>query len=436
MAHASHAGPATDGYSSSYKAYILFLLTALYTSNYADRQILSVLNEAIKAEFQLSDSAMGVLGGIAFALIYTTAGIPVAMLADRKSRKVIMGAAATIWSVFTALCGFAGNYWHLLLARVGVGIGEAGGSPPAHSMISDLYEPKQRATALAIYSTGVPIGVAVGLFLGAPIAAAYGWRSAFFILGIPGLVLALLLMLTVREPRRGMSEQRAEDEAGQGQAPSFGAVLKFMLSQPSLRHVIAGATIVTTVGYAGVHWNLPFLMRSHGMDLVSAAHYLGLVAMLGSVTGTALGGILADALGRWDVRWNAWIIALMFSIGLPFGIYALWSEDTALVLWLLPIPTFVAGVYLGPTFAMTQNLVGLRMRSVASALLLFIINLIGMGLGPLLAGVLSDFLTADYGHHALKQALFLMSFLSIWGVVHYILAGRTLEADYARAARA
>ena len=438
IADSGAAKAGQSDYSSAYKTYILILLTAVYTTNYADRQILSVLATPIIKEFGLTDGEMGALGGIAFALFYTSFGIPVAILADRASRTKIMAGAAAMWSGFTVLCGLAGNYWHLLIARVGVGIGEAGGSPPAHSLISDLYAPKQRATALAVYATGVPFGVAVGLFLGAPIAAAYGWRAAFLVLGIPGLILSVLVLLTVREPRRGMSDVASDSATAAERAaakPSLMEVLRFMFSQRALRHVIIGATIVTTVGYAGVQWNLTFLIRSHAMDPVFAAYYLGTVAIIAGVLGTFLAGYLADALGRRDPRWNAWIVALLFLIGLPFGTYALMTDDTTLLMWLLPIPVLVSGGYLGPTFAMTQNLVGLRMRAVASALLLFIINLIGMGLGPWVAGVLSDVFAAEYGVHALRHALFLMGFLSIWGIIHYWLAGRSLIADYARASQ-
>ncbi|MFT3808288.1 MAG: MFS transporter [Micropepsaceae bacterium] len=428
---------AAQQYSPAYRTYVLVLLTLVYVTNYADRSILSTLTQPIKLEFGLSDSMMGAMGGIAFALFYTTAGLPVAMLADRANRTYIMAGAATIWSAFTALCGLVTNAWQLFFARVGVGIGEAGGSPPAHSIISDLFASKSRATALAIYATGVPIGFAVGSFIGAPVAEAHGWRTAFLVLGIPGLALALLVFLTVREPPRGLSDRIAGAPVKPPEtAPSLKAVLAFMSSQRPLVHVIVGATIVTTVGYAGVNWNAAFLMRSHGFSLTEVGLYLGLVAIIASTAGTFFGGVLADWLGKRDRRWNSWIVALIYVIGMPAGFVVFTTDDTTLAMWLLPIPVFVAGAYLGPTFAMVQNLVGVRMRALASAILLFVINLVGMGAGPWLTGVLSDFFTADYGPHALRHALFLMGFLNVWGIAHYWLAGRTLEAGYARALKA
>ena len=421
-------------YSPAYRTYILVLLTLVYVTNYADRSILSTLTQPIKLEFNLSDSMMGAMGGITFALFYTTAGIPVAMLADRLNRTYILAGATAIWSAFTALCGLVTNAWQLFFARVGVGIGEAGGSPPAHSIISDLFASKSRATALAIYALGVPIGFAVGSFVGAPVAEAYGWRTAFLVLGIPGLFLALLVAFTVREPRRGLSDiQAGVAVPAQTDAPSLKTVLTFMWSQRALVHVIAGATIVTIVGYAGVNWNAAFMMRSHGFTLSEAGFYIGLVAIIASTAGTFLGGVLSDWLGRRDVRWNSWIVALIFLLGLPASFLAFTTDDTNLVMWLLPVPVFVAGAYLGPTFAMVQNLVGVRMRALASAILLFIINLIGMGLGPWLTGLLSDMFAADHGKHALRHALFIMGFINIWGIAHYYLAGRHLSAGYARA---
>lgn len=426
-----------DGYSPGYRTYVLVLLTIVYVTNYADRSILTTLTEPIKHEFGLSDRMMGAMGGIAFAVFYTTAGLPIALLADRSNRTRIMAVAAATWSFFTTLCGFVTNAWQLFFARIGVGIGEAGGSPPAHSIISDLFAPKQRSTALAIYATGVPIGFAVGSFIGAPIAEAHGWRTAFLVLGIPGLVLSLLVWLTVREPRRGMSDvtDSGLPKPDAKDVPSLLTVLRFMWSQRALVHVLAGATLVTVVGYAGVNWNAPFLMRSHNFSLSQAGYYLGLVAIIASTAGTFVGGVLGDVLGRRDRRWNSWIVALGFILGLPVSIVVFSTEDTALVMWLLPVPVFVAGFYLGPTFAMVQNLVGVRMRALASAILLFIINLIGMSLGPFLTGALSDMFASEYGVQSLRHALFLVSFISLWGILHYVLAGRELVKGYERAAR-
>ncbi len=422
---------AAAGYSRAYRTYILVLLTLVYVTNYADRSILSTLTQPIKAEFGLSDTMMGLMGGIAFAIFYTSFGIPVALLADRTNRVRIMAIAAAVWSGFTTLCGVVTNAWQLFFARIGVGIGEAGGSPPAHSIISDLYASKSRATALSVYALGVPIGFAVGSFIGAPVAQAYGWRMAFLALGLPGLILSLVLWLTVREPPRGLSDHG--HKASSGDAPPLADVIRFMMSQRALVYVLIAATLVTVVGYAGVNWNAAFLMRSHGFTLAEAGHYLGWVTIIASTAGTFFGGVLADWLGKRNRAWNSWVLAIFYTIGLPATLLAYSSNDTNLVMALMPVPVFISGAYLGPTFAMVQNLVGVKMRALASAILLFVINLIGMGLGPLLTGSLSDFFAEGQGVHALRQALFWMVFINIAGVFFYWLAGRSLEAGYTRA---
>ena len=252
------AAPArADDYSTTYKVYVLVLLLVVYISNYADRMILSVLMPAIKAEFQASDTAMGFLAGTAFAIFYATLGVPIAIWADRGNRKNIISIAVAIWSAMTAVCGLAPNFWLFALARVGVGVGEAGGSPPSHSIISDLFGPKERATALGIFALGVPFGLFVGLYGGAQVAEIYGWRMTFYLLGIPGLLLALLVYFTIREPRRGASDGFAHS----GDAPALMTTVRHMLAQKSLVHVFAGATITTLVGYAGVVWWPTFVMR-------------------------------------------------------------------------------------------------------------------------------------------------------------------------------
>lgn len=432
LEHVEAGKPAAE-FSPAYRMYVIGLLTVVYMSNYADRMIFSVVTGQIKAEFKLSDTEMGFLGGFAFAAVYTTLGIPIAMLADRWNRKAIMTAALGVWSVFTAICGLATSSFALMFARFGVGFGEAGGGPPAHSMISDYFPAEKRATALAVFSTGVPLGYVLGLLVGGNIAPDYGWRVAFYALGIPGLILAAIVWLTLREPPRGMSDPHRAGVLDK--APSLIDVLRFMVTQNALVHLMIGATIVTFVGYAGVQWNVQFLERSHGMSLADASNYLALVTVLASVSGTFLGGWLADVLGRRDRRWNAWIVALFFFLGVPCSLVAFSADDLTIVQLFLPVPVFVAGLYIGPTFAMVQNLVGVRMRALAAALLLFIINFVGMGAGPTTAGWLSDMFASDYGQHSLRHALFVIAFLNLWGVLHYVLAARKLVPCYERAAQ-
>lgn len=422
----------TQDFTTTYKVYVLILLLAVYVTNYADRMILSVLMPALKAEFQVSDGALGFLAGTTFAILYATLGVPIALMADRGNRKAIITAAVTIWSVMTAVCGLAQSYWQFAIARVLVGVGEAGGSPPSHAIISDLFSPKTRATALAIFALGVPFGLFVGLYGGANIAEAYGWRMAFYVLGLPGLALALLVFFTVKEPRRGA----ADGLVMTGQAPSFEATLQHMASQRSLVHAITGATITTFVGYAAVQWWPTFVLRSHGLSIADMSLFLALVFGVAGGIGTFAGGYFADLFSKRDKKWMPRIVVAATVIGLPFGIAIYLVDSSFMVFALIGIPAAMGAVYLPPTYAMTQGLVEVRMRTVASAMLLFIINLIGMGLGPWVAGELSDMLKPTYGDDSLRYALLALSFLNIWAAAHYWIAGNYYEDDLARMTKA
>jgi predicted MFS family arabinose efflux permease len=429
---AASAPAGAQDFSTSYKIYVLLLLLAVYISNYADRMILSVLMPALKAEFQVSDAALGFLAGTAFAIFYATLGVPIAIWADRGNRKTIISLAVAIWSVMTAVCGLSQNFWQFALARVGVGVGEAGGSPPSHSIISDLFGPKQRATALGVFALGVPFGLFVGLYGGAQIAAEYGWRMTFYVLGIPGLILALLVMFTIREPKRGASDGHAPV----GDAPPLMTTVRHILSQRSLVHVFIGATITTLVGYAGVQWWPSFVMRSHGLPMTDLSLFLALVFGVAGGLGTFFGGYIADQFSKHDLKWMPRIVTLATIVGLPFGIAIYLTDSSAIVFALIGVPAALGSVYLPPTYAMTQGLVDVRMRTVASALLLFMINLIGMGIGPWLAGFISDMLAPTYGKDSLRYALLILTFLNIWAAAHYWLAGRYFEGDLKRMAKA
>lgn len=418
-------------FSTTYKIYVLLLLLAAYISNYADRMILSVLMPAIKAEFQVSDAAMGFLAGTAFAIFYATLGVPIAIQADKGSRKNIISMAVAIWSVMTAVCGLAQNFWLFALARVGVGVGEAGGSPPSHAIISDLFGPKTRATALGIFALGVPFGLFVGLYGGAHVAATYGWRATFYTLGIPGLILALLVFFTVREPRRGASD----GGAATGDAPPLMTTVRHMLNQPSLVHTFIGATITTLVGYAGVQWWPTFVMRSHGLSMTDLSLFLALVFGVAGGLGTFFGGYIADQFSKRDLKWMPRIVTIATLLGLPFGAAIYLTDSSATVFALIGVPAALGAVYLPPTYAITQCLVEVRMRTVASALLLFVINLIGMGIGPFLAGYISDALAPAYGKDSLRYALLALTFLNIWAAGHYWLAGNYFERDLKRMAK-
>jgi len=408
-----------------YANYVLAVLFLVYVFNFIDRTILSILIEDVKRDLGVSDTAMGFLTGIAFALFYTIAGIPIARWADVGVRRSIIALGLLAWSLMTAASGLAQNFTQLVAARIGVGVGEAAGSPPAHSLIADYFPPERRATALSLYSSGIYVGVLFGYLAGGWINEIFGWRQAFFVVGLPGVALAVLVRFTIREPERGRSEQVVEDEAPE----PWQTVFRFLWSLPSFRQLAFGAGMAAFSGYGFAQWAPTFLRRVHGMSSGEVGTWLGLIIGFGGLFGAPLGGYLADRWGRGDVRWYAWVPAISAVASLPFavGFLLLDASPSALAVY-IPAVIFSA-MYLGPTLAMIQAMVKLRMRAMASAVLFLILNLIGLGLGPQVVGALSDLLTPSYGDEAVRYALLIVSFSGLWAAIHYALAARTLEAD-------
>ncbi|HKC52015.1 MAG TPA: MFS transporter [Myxococcota bacterium] len=419
---------APAAFSDGYRRYALFVLLSVYIMNFVDRQILSILAEDIRKEIELSDTALGFLSGIAFALFYTFAGLPIARWADTGSRRTIISLALFVWSGMTALTGLAQGFGQLVAARVGVGIGEAGGSPPSHSLISDLYPPERRATALAIYSLGIPIGGALGSILGGWLGQKYGWRIAFMAVGIPGALLAVIVRLTLREPPRGRFDavQAVTAEARE----SVRDVLRFMMRLPSFLHMAFGASLHAFYGYGAAYFVPVFLIRVHHMDKLEVGAWLGGIALTTGVIGISLGGAISDRLAARDPRWYMRVPAFASALAIPFAvIFYLWPDPRTAILLSVP-GTLLGGVYLGPTFAMTQTLVKPQMRALASAILLFIINLIGLGGGPLMVGIVSDRLKPMYGDESVRYALlWIVTVGAAWATLQYLLAARTLERD-------
>ena len=373
--------------SNLMRNYTLFILTIVYAFNFIDRQILVIMQEAIKTELDLSDTQLGLLSGFSFAIFYVSIGIPVAYWADRGNRRNIISLALTIWSGMTALSGLAQNYTQLLLARIGVGVGEAGGSPPAHSMISDMYEPKKRATALSIYTVGLYLGVVIGYAAGGVLSEAYGWRATFLIVGIPGVLLALILRMTVPEPARGRFEtQNLEDR------PTFSETLGAVLALKSFPYFAFGCAMSAFVSYGTSNFVPSLLVRYHGMAPGEIGITLALTGGIGGMIGTFLGGYLTDRIGPKDVRWYLWLPGLTAVVAIPFAIWAFQTDNTVLMLTLYFFVSIGGTLYLAPSIATAHRLVHPRMRAMASAILFFILNLIGLGLGPLLVGALSDYL--------------------------------------------
>jgi MFS family permease len=424
--------------SERYRAYVLWLLFTVYVFNFVDRSILTILMQPIKEEFTFSDTEMGLLGGLAFALLYCTLGIPIARLADKGNRVLIIALSLFIWSISTLFTGFARNFTQLLLGRVAVGIGEAGCSPPAYSLLSDYFEPRRRSTALAIYSMGISGGVFVGLLVGGLVAHAYGWRSAFYVCGLPGVALALIVKLTLREPPRGFSEPHVQVAP---QAPPVGEVLGKLWAKPAFRHLSLAAALQAFVGYGVNGFTSAFLMRSHAMTVAQVGGALALITVLGGGVGTYFGGWLADRFtDRFqDRRWQLWVPGIATLIAIPFALLVYTLPGKGAVLLLMVPALGIGSMYLGPTFSITHGLVGARERALAGALLLFIISLIGLGVGPLVTGFLSDV----FKNHLIGQgvpelaasatglrwSLCAVISVNVWSSFHYMRAARTLRED-------
>lgn len=419
-------------YSSTVtRYYAVGVLTLVYTFNFIDRQLLAILQESIKIDLNLMDWQLGLLTGFAFALFYVTAGIPIARWADRSNRRNIIALAVGIWSLMTAISGLVQNYAQLLLARVGVGVGEAGGSPPAHSIISDIFPPENRAGALAFYSMGVNFGILFGFLAGGWLNEIFDWRVAFLVVGLPGILVALVVRFTLQEPIRGLSENR---EATEESNVPFTDVLKLLWSRLSFRHMAFGAALNAFAGYSTSNWTASFMIRSHNMSTGELGTWLAGIMGLGGAIGVFCGGIIAERLALKDIRWYMRLPALTGVVCVPFmaATYLVDNAYTALIVSIVPGVLF--NVYLGNTLAITHGLVGLRMRALASAILFFILNIIGLGIGPWLTGYLSDLLFPTFGDESLRHAmLYLLPAAMAWSAIHLYLASHHLEGDLARA---
>ncbi len=439
------------------RTYVLSLLLVAYILNFVDRNILSIVAQPMKEELALADWQVGLLGGLAFAFFYVIMGLPVARIAERSNRVGIVSVLLVAWSIMTAVCGLTQNFFQLLLARVGVGVGEAGCSPASHSLIADYFPPEKRATALSIYSLGIPLGPLIAGLVGGWAAQKYGWRAAFMVVALPGLLLAVVTWLTLEEPVRGRYDSRGQ--AGSGPPPPFMVVLRRLMSKPAFLHVAFGAALATFANYGISNFAVPYLLRGFTINIAQAGTAFGLISGVSATIGTGLGGWLVDKFGVSDRRNYVFIPAIGVMASAPLYVAVLLQTNLQAMALLAIVPATIHYLYLGPTFGLTANMVETRMRATASAIVLLIMNLIGLGFGPLVVGILSDtfasqvftgdsFLTSCPGGRpasgatgaiaaacrtasftGLKYALLIAVLFYVWAGVHFLLASRTLVED-------
>lgn len=403
---------------------MMVMLVIAYTLNFIDRQIIGILAEPIKQDLGLTDAQLGWMGGTAFALFYTFLAIPLAMLADRRDRSWIITIGLTLWSAATAACGFAQNFWQLFLARMSVGVGEAAGVAPAYSLISDLYPPEKRARALAIFSLGIPFGSALGVLFGGLLAAHVDWRFAFVAIGFAGVLFAPLFKLVVRDPGHGRA-----DEGPRAAAPPLGLVFRTIASKPAFWLLGFGAGTASLVSYGLAFWIPSFLARSYGLELEERSWIFGAILLFGGAAGIWFGGVLGDRLGNGHPRGYALVPAVAFAITLPAYLLAFSSTSLWAASLLFLIPTALGLTWLGPVVTAITRLVPPEMRATASALFLFINNLIGLGLGSTVIGAISDALTAQYGEEALRYSAMTTTGLYALASLLMFLAARRLARD-------
>lgn len=428
----------------------LGVLSLTYLLSYMDRTVLAVLQEGIKTEFKLTDTELGMLGGPAFAILYSIMGLPIARLADRFNRGRLIAICVFAWSLMTALCGMATSFVQLLISRAGVSVGEAGGNPASHSLIADLYPPKARARAVSVYTLGVPVGAFLGAYLGGHLAQSYGWRMTFIVLGVAGALLTLLVLATIRNVPRGTYDPTPVE---QEKTPSAMDVLRVLIANRAFVHLAAGSALVVLIGYALPAFLASFAMRVHGLPVAQAGLVTGIVMGGGGLLGTIGSGIIADRLGATNRSWYGWVSAIAMLISFPCLTLGLLANDIVIVTALLTIGMALMFTYIPPTFAMIHGMVSSRMRATATSVFYMIINLVGLGIGPPLVGWLSD----RFAQHALggdmaqcagvvedailaaqcsnatafgiRYALLTINIILIWGAFHYWRAGLKLGQE-------
>jgi MFS family permease len=422
--------------SRAYYLPILLLLSA-YVLNFLDRQVVAILAEPIKRDLGLADWQLGAMTGLAFAFLYTFLGIPIARLAERGDRPMIISGAIGVWSFFTLICGFAHSFAQLAMARVGVGVGEAGCTPPALSLISEYVPRERRSTAMSVYLAGAPLGGVLGMALGGLVADQWGWRAAFWVAGAPGLVLALITFFALPEPRR-------KSRAAVVQSPTLREVVRKLLPKRTYHYVVGGITLKAVIQYGLQAFFGSFFLRNHASELAALAGRwglksagflgvaLGLTLGISGILGSLAGGWLSDRLSVAQPKAQAWVPAFGAIAATPFYVAALLVPSMPLALLLLFIPSLLTAFYFGPAYAIVQGLVPPGMRAMATAIMLFVINLVGLGIGPLAVGITSDTLSGPFGlgeAAGLRWSLALFALLGIPASLLFLASAKTLEAD-------
>ncbi|GFM28415.1 MFS transporter [Novosphingobium sp. PY1] len=405
---------------------VLAMLLLVYVFNFVDRQILAILAAPIQADLGLDDAQMGMLGGLAFAILYSTLGVPLAWLADRTSRSWVITGSLVIWSLFTAVCGAAQGFWHIFLARLGVGVGEAGGVAPSYAVIGDHFPSERRAFALSVYSLGIPLGSATGVLAGGYVAARVDWRAAFLVVGIAGLLIAPLFKFVVRD--RPKPAAPASPAAGEG--VRFLAIAALLARKRGFWLLSFGAASSSMLGYGLAFWLPSLLQRSFHLDLVETSWFIGAVLLLGGSVGVLSGGLLADRLGRANRAFYAWVPAMAFVAAVPLFAGGIWTSSVPLAFLMFLVPQALAYIWLGPVTSAIQHLVEPPARATASALFLLINNLIGLGGGIYALGALSTALAPVYGEESLRYSMLFGLVLYLIAAVLMALAGPALRREW------
>lgn len=424
--------------SKRYRTLVLWLLTLMYVMSFIDRQIIGILSPFIKAEMGFTDTQLGWLKGLAFALLYSIVGIPIAWLADRYSRKKIVTISLIAWSGFTAVTGMASSFLHMFLARVGVGIGEAGGSPPSHSIISDLYPKEKRASALGVYSLGIPIGIGFSYLVAGALVERFGWRGTLIVLGVVGIGLALILALVVKEPKRGQMDGQDIKMKPVGLGESIVTLAKI----PSWWAMCMGIAWVSFGGYAVSAWGVDYIMRFKPEYLPNPENnnfewlmfWLGMIHLVGYGAGTYFGALITEKLAKKNISFYGIMPGAVLLIGVPCLVAAFWVQSIPLHIALITVYLLSAGVYLGPSFAAAQTLAPINMRAMSTALFFLILNIIALGGGPTYVGMVSEMLMEKHGEvHSLRLAITTLIVPYILSVIAFFWAAKTLPKDWSEA---